>query len=54
VTGLTEWQLHYLKVCTVTEYRSDNLTKTLDNSTLILNFKVFCEANKQDTKLEIV
>jgi hypothetical protein len=34
--------------------RSDGLTKISDGPTLILNFKVFCEANKQDTELEIV
>ncbi len=30
--------------------RSDGLTKTLDGPTLILNFKVFCEANKQSIR----
>jgi len=31
-------------------HRSDGLTKTSDDPTLILNFKVFCEANKQSIR----
>ncbi len=36
------------------KYRSDSLTKILDNSTLILNFKIFCEANKQEIEIVTV
>jgi len=39
---------------TCLRHRLDDLTKILNDSTLILNFKVFCKANKQDTELEIV
>ncbi len=36
------------------EHRSDSLTKISDDSTLILNFKIFCEANKQEIKIVTV
>jgi hypothetical protein len=34
--------------------RSDGLTKTSDDPTLILNFKIFCEANKQEIEIVTV
>jgi len=34
--------------------RSDGLTKTSDGPTLILNFKIFCEANKQEIEIVTV
>jgi len=34
--------------------RLDGLTKTSDDPTLILNFKIFCEANKQEIEIVTV
>jgi len=34
--------------------RLDGLTKTSDGPTLILNFKIFCEANKQEIEIVTV